>query len=77
MRKKAITCLRETREWKTCVCVLELGIQKLSTKILGCLPYPHSTRQKLIDMIIGQKFLELRKKSVNRKNNGYLFALLP
>ena len=44
MRKKAITCLRETREWKSCVCVLDLGIQKLSIKILGCLPYPHSTR---------------------------------
>ena len=23
--------------------VLDLGIQKLSTKILGCLPFPHST----------------------------------
>ena len=25
------------------VCVLDLGIQKLSSKILGCLPSPHST----------------------------------
>ena len=25
------------------VCVLDFGIQKLSTKILGCLPPPHST----------------------------------
>ena len=27
--------------------VLDLGIHKLSTKIQGCLPSPHSTRQKL------------------------------
>ena len=54
--------------------VLDLGIQKLSTKILGCLPSPHSTRQKLIDMTIEKKYVELRKKSVNRKNNKYLFT---
>ena len=45
--------------------VLDLGIQKLSTKILGCLPPPHS--KKLIDMTIEEKYLELRKKICESK----------
>ena len=43
-------------------------------KIRGCLPSPHSTRQKLIDTTIEEKYVELRKKSVNRKNNKYLLT---
>ena len=38
-KKSNNTALWETREWKTYV--LDLGIQKLSTKILRCLPPPH------------------------------------
>ena len=56
--------------------VLDLGIQQLSTKILGCLPPPHSTWLKLIDMTIEEKYLELREKTVNRKNDRYLFTYL-
>ena len=44
MGKKAMTLalprLRETLEWNTC---FDLGIQRLSTKILGYLPSTHST----------------------------------
>ena len=42
--KKVITLalprLRETLEWNTC---FDLGLQRLCTKILGCLPSTHST----------------------------------
>ena len=31
---------------------------------------------KIIDMTIEEKYIELRKKSVNRKNNRYLFTYL-
>ena len=40
-KKKVITRLCE-KPGNGNVRVLELGIQKLSTKILGCLPSPHS-----------------------------------
>ena len=39
----ALPCLRETVKPRSGTRVLDLGIQKLSTKILGCLPSPHST----------------------------------
>ena len=37
--------------------------------------HPH-IRQKLSDMTIEEKYLEVRKKSVNQKNNRYLFTNL-
>ena len=56
MRKKVITRLCE-KPWSGNVRVLDLGIQKLSTKILGCLPSPHST------------FIRLNMIKVNRYDN--------
>ena len=44
--------------------------------ILGCLPSPHSTWWKLINMTIKEKYLELYKKSLHWKNNRYLFTYL-
>ena len=73
MWKKVITrlCEKPGSGKRTC-----FGPRDLSTKILGCLPSPHSTWQKLIDKTIEEKYLELPKKSVNRKNNRYLFTYL-
>ena len=36
----ALPCMRETLEWNTC---FDLGLQRFSAKILGCLPSRHST----------------------------------
>ena len=47
--------------------VLDLGIQNLSTKILGCLPPPHSTWLKLIDMTIDRAEKYGTKKSKERR----------
>ena len=47
MGKKVITlalpCMRETLEWNTC---FDRAIQRLSTKIQGCLPSTHSTWER-------------------------------
>ena len=47
--------------------VLDLAIQKLSTKILGCLP-PHIQHDIKVNRYDNRgKYLELRKKSVDQK----------
>ena len=56
---------------------LDLGIKKLSTKILGCLPSPHAFNMIKVNRYDNrEKYLELRKKYLNRKNNRYLFTYL-
>ena len=56
---------------------LDLGIKKLSTKILGCLPSPHAFNMIKVNRYDNrEKYLEVRKKYLNRKNNRYLFTYL-
>ena len=76
-RKKVITrlCEKPGSGKRTCFGPRNSKIVYQNSR-LSTIPTFNMTIDITIDMTIEEKYLELRKKSVNRKNNRYLFTYL-